>query len=194
MTQAAEIRKQILKDRDALSSEERHEKSRLIGERLLELSAILTSESIFIYADFRSEVETTTIIDKLLRLGKQVSVPLTRVAERRLDIISITDPATQLIPGYCDIPEPREALVETNSLSPEQLDAIVLPGSVFDQRGGRFGYGGGFYDRLLAQIPDAHRIALAFDLQVIDRLPLQPHDQILDMVITESRTIRGHSR
>lgn len=177
-----------------LSPQERHEKSRLIGERLLKLEAILTSQSIFIYVDFRSEVETTPIIDTLLGLGKQVSVPLTRVAQRRLDIISITDPATQLIPGYCDIPEPREALVETNSLSPEQLDAIVLPGSVFDLRGGRFGYGGGFYDRLLEQIPDAHRIALGFDLQVIDRLPLQPHDQILDMVVTESRTIRGQSR
>ena len=98
-----------------------------------------------------------------------------------------------MVPGYCTIPEPSEEHARGNGLDPDQLDLIILPGSVFDLSGGRFGYGGGFYDRLLAQIPDAHRVALAFDLQVVDELPLQPHDELLDMIITESRVITGRS-
>ena len=61
---------------------------------------------------------------------------------------------------------------------------------MFDERGGRYGYGGGYYDRLLAQIPSAVRYGLAFELQIRERLQLQPHDQILDAIFTENRVIR----
>jgi 5-formyltetrahydrofolate cyclo-ligase len=66
-----------------------------------------------------------------------------------------------------------------------------MPGSVFDLRGGRLGYGGGFYDRFLqTAAPQALRIGLAYDLQVVAAVPLQRHDQQLDYLVTETRTIR----
>jgi 5-formyltetrahydrofolate cyclo-ligase len=73
-------------------------------------------------------------------------------------------------------------------VDPEKIEVILLPGSVFDKRGGRFGYGGGFYDRFVSAIPSATRIALAYDLQVVEHLPLQPHDELLNYVITQSET------
>jgi len=130
-----------------------------------------------------------SIIRSLLDLGKKVSVPLTRVAEKRLDIVELEDPEGDLVPGYCNIPEPTQQLAAEKTISPEELELIVLPGSVFDERGGRFGYGGGYYDRLLEQIPSAARYGLAFDLQIVEKLNLQPHDQILDSIITEQRII-----
>lgn len=194
MTHPADLRKQILTARNKLDPAQRHERSRQIRERLLSLDEIQASLNIFIYVNFRSEVETVGIIDELLAQGKNVSVPLTRIEEKRLEIVSISDPDKELVPGYCDIPEPREELVRTNSVDPEQLDVIVLPGSVFDLRGGRFGYGGGYYDRLLASIPRARRVALAFELQIVDKLPLQNHDEILDTIVTEQRLISSLSR
>ena len=110
--------------------------------------------------------------------------------EKRLDAIRITQPENDLVPGYCDIPEPKEELFISRYQAPESIDAIILPGSVFDERCGRFGYGGGFYDRFVSNIPSAHRIALAFELQIVERAPLQDHDELLDMVITEQKVIR----
>jgi len=194
MTDSAELRNKILAARNEIKPEKRQAANLRINERLLALDEIRSSKNIFIYVSFRSEVETRTIIDDLLARGKQVSVPLTRIKEKRLEVISITNPDEQLIPGYCDIPEPREELTRANAIDPQLLDVIVLPGSVFDLRGGRFGYGGGYYDRLLASIPRARRLALAYEIQIVDKLPLQPHDELMDTIITEERLISGHSR
>ena len=138
-------------------------------------------------------METLPLIRALLADGRNVSVPLTRVQEKRLDIVSLTNPESQLVPGYCGIPEPKEPK-PSELVDPRVLDAIILPGSVFDLRGGRFGYGGGYYDRLLSMIPGAARIALAFELQVVNMLPLQDHDEIMDCIVTEDRVIRSTAR
>ncbi len=191
MTDARQLRKQTLAARNALSAEDLRKKSAAIGERLLALPEIRHSSNIFLYVSFRSEVQTTEILAKLLSMGKSVSVPITYVKERRLDAIRITDPEQELVAGYCDIPEPRPEILVSNYVAPETIDAIILPGSVFDLRCGRFGYGGGFYDRFVSSVPSALRIGLAFDLQIVERAPLQDHDELLDMVVTETRLIRG---
>jgi 5-formyltetrahydrofolate cyclo-ligase len=162
-----------------------------IQHRLLELEQLQKRQSIFVYVSFRSEVATLSLIDTLIEMGKAVIVPITRIEEKRLDAIRITNRLTDLIPGYCNIPEPKDALCTTAAVAPEEIETILLPGSVFDERGGRFGYGGGYYDRFLASVPTAARIGLAFDLQIIEKAPLQQHDELLDLVVTESRVIRG---
>lgn len=191
MIDPKQIRKDLLAQRNALSLSELKERSALISKTLLELEPIKNSKTIFVYVSFRSEVNTEELIDTLIGMGKTVTVPITRVKEKRLDAISIQSRSEDLVPGYCDIPEPKAELYPGQSVSPEQIDAILLPGSVFDERGGRFGYGGGYYDRFVSSVPDAVRIGLAFDLQIIEKAPLAPHDEILDLVVTESRVIRG---
>ncbi len=191
MTEGATLRKNILATRDQLSREEIAVKSQAIQQVLLNLEQVRNRQSIFVYVSFRSEVATFDLIDILIEMGKTVTVPITRVREKRLDAIRITNPATDLQPGYCMIPEPREDICRTNQVAPDTIETILLPGSVFDNRGGRFGYGGGYYDRFLAKNPAAARIGLAFDLQIIDRAPLSVHDQVLDLVVTETRLISG---
>ncbi len=191
MNDAVQLRKDILAARNRLTPTEISDKSKAICQTLLELAPIRNCQSIFVYVSFRSEVATFDLIDRLLALDKTVSVPITRVEEKRLDAIRITNRATDLVKGYCAIPEPKEELWQSHLLAPEKIETILLPGSVFDKRGGRFGYGGGYYDRLLASIPAATRIGLAFDLQIIDMAPLSDHDQILDLVVTESRVIES---
>lgn len=194
MKKSNTLRTETLHRRDQLAGPERREKSERIARVLLSTDAVRSSDSIFIYVSFRSEVETLSLIRSLLDMGKKVSVPLTRVAEKRLDIVVIENPDQDLAPGYCKIPEPTEEVAAARTISAEELDLIILPGSVFDERGGRFGYGGGYYDRLLAQIPSAARYGLAFELQIVEQIDLQPHDQILDAIITEERLIKVSDR
>jgi 5-formyltetrahydrofolate cyclo-ligase len=191
MLDSSQLRKKILAERNRLTQKEIETKSHAIQHRLLALEQIRDRQSIFVYVSFRSEVATLTLIDALIDMGKTVIVPITRVQEKRLDAIHITNRATDLEPGYCDIPEPKEELCKTREFAPETIETILLPGSVFDERGGRFGYGGGYYDRFLAKVPTAARIGLAFDLQIVEKAPLQEHDEILDLVVTESRVIRS---
>lgn len=191
MLDSAQLRKKILTERNKLTAQEIETKSLAIQERLLALEQIRNRQSIFVYVSFRSEVATLSLIDALIDMGKTVIVPITRVQEKRLDAIHITNRLTDLEPGYCDIPEPKEELCLSRAIAPEKIETILLPGSVFDMRGGRFGYGGGYYDRFLDKVPKATRIGLAFDLQIIEKAPLQEHDQLLDFVVTENRVIRN---
>ena len=146
------------------------------------------------YAHFRSEVQTITAMEKCLASGKRVALPLTVSAENRLYPYLVEDPDRDLKSGYCSIPEPDPA--KARLLAPGEIEVVVVPGSVFDASGGRFGYGGGFYDRFLAnQAPQAFRIGLAFELQVVaETLPLAPHDQRVDCLVTEKNIFRTGRR
>lgn len=186
------LRKTTLIARNDLHLQDRQSMSCKITQTVLLLEEITTSETLFIYVDFRSEVETHILIAELLRRGKRVVVPLTLVKEKRLLPVAITDLEKDLVPGYCSIPEPRLGIRKSHMVASREIETIILPGSVFDERGGRLGYGGGYYDRFMAcDAPNARRIGLAFDFQVIDRLALQAHDELLDLIITEKRTIHG---
>jgi len=189
-----QIRKDILARRDKLTSQQIATMSLAIEHRLFDRPEIQAAQCVFTYVNFRSEVRTREIIKRFLHQKKLVAVPVTRVKEKRLDIVTISDLDTDLIPGYCGIPEPRKECVAGGLISASDIDAIILPGSVFDKKCGRFGYGGGYYDRLLASIPQAKRIALAFELQLTTALPLEEHDEILDYVITEKQTIANPDR
>ncbi|WP_163340505.1 5-formyltetrahydrofolate cyclo-ligase [Desulfopila sp. IMCC35008] len=191
MEDGKQMRSRILAKRDSMTAADRSTKSSAICATLMTLDEIQDSSTIFLYVSFRSEVQTIELLNTLIQNGKKVCVPITYVKEKRLDAIHITDPDKQFVPGYCNIPEPAPEILTTNLVPPESIDTVILPGSVFDRRCGRFGYGGGFYDRFVSAIPKAHRIALAYDLQIVERAPLQPHDEILDLVITETRVIRG---
>lgn len=183
------IRREILRQRDALPAALRHNKSTFIHERVLADPTINKARTIFTYINFRSEVETMTLIALWIASGKTVCVPLTLVDDSRLVAYQITDLANDLTPGYCQIPEPDPS--SATMINPSDIDVIILPGSAFDLYGGRLGYGGGFYDRFITnQAPHATRIGLAFELQVIDNLPLLPHDQPLNALITEARTLQ----
>jgi 5-formyltetrahydrofolate cyclo-ligase len=183
------LRRNLLARRDALPSQERHHLSRIVCERLWQLPEFARASLVFTYVSFRSEVETLALIRRCLAAGKQVTVPLTLTHPPELKAIRVVDVDRDLSPGYCGILEPDpERLPETD---PEVIEIIILPGAVFDRQGGRLGYGGGYYDRFLAvAAPAALRIGLAFELQVIEKVPTEAHDQPIDFLITEKGITR----
>ena len=186
------LRKDTLIKRDKLSSIEQRDLGQLIMDRVLSMAKFQSAATVFIYVDFRSEVATRPLIDHMLKCGKKVVVPVTLVQNKDLLAVSITDPDKELAPGYCSIPEPIIEIREKQMLSPDRIDIIFLPGSVFDERGGRMGYGGGYYDRFVsAKAPQAVRVGLAYELQMVQSAPLQVHDEFLDFIVTEKRIITG---
>ncbi len=181
-------RHKIIAGRDRLSPAELVEKSGRITRGLFSFKEIRAAHIFFIYLHFRSEVQTLDIVRRCLAEGKTVTVPLTMVGESRLLAVRITDPQNQLEPGYCTIPEPVQSLVPGSVVDPAKIDVVIVPGSVFDRFGGRLGYGGGYYDRFLAQeAANVLRIGLAYELQLVDQVPLEPHDQLMDFIVTEKK-------
>jgi 5-formyltetrahydrofolate cyclo-ligase len=182
------LRRRILAARDGLPVAARREKSRAVLDNFLRLPGMQEWSTLFIYVHFRSEVETVELIKECLGCGMRVAVPLVDASARRMLPLLIRDPAKDLAPGYYDIPEPDPA--RALPVEPKEIDAAVIPGSVFDIHGGRLGYGGGYYDRFLANdAPQAKRIGFAFEMQVVDKVPLESHDQLLDILITEKRIV-----
>lgn len=182
------LRKRVLQARDLIPEQERNRKSTEITERVLNLKDFQSSRSVFIYVGFRSEVSTTGLIRRAITMGKKVSVPLSVIEGHLLIPYQITDPEKELQPGYCSIPEPDPN--SANPIDPAEIDLIVLPGSVFDPRGGRLGYGGGYYDRFISrQASLAVRVGIAFEEQVVTSVPVEKHDQPVDILVTEKRVV-----
>ena len=183
------LRRAALARRDAMTQEERDARDAAIARRLLALPEIAQAQLICAYVNFRSEAATRPLIGHWLAAGVRVAAPITITRPRRLAIHELHAPEDDLRPGYCGIPEPDPA--RCPAVDPAAIDIVIVPGSVFDEQGGRLGYGGGYYDRFLAQeAPQALRVALAYETQIQEEpLPLAPHDQPMNYIISEKRAI-----
>jgi 5-formyltetrahydrofolate cyclo-ligase len=180
-------RGRALAARDALAPAGRARLSALVCARAAALPELRGARSILLFASFRSEVDTRTLLDALLARGAAIALPRI-IGPHLLEARHVTDPDTDLEPGVWGIPEPREGLP---AVPPRRIDAVVVPGAAFSVAGARCGYGGGFYDAYLPKLrPGTPRIALAFEVQVVAELPSEPHDLRVDVIATESRVIR----
>jgi 5-formyltetrahydrofolate cyclo-ligase len=184
------IRQSILSVRRALSEGERLARSRRVWEHVATLACYQRARMVLAYMAFDDEVLTDGLIRQAMASGKQIVLPVVQADRQDLALYVIEDLERDVAPGYCGILEPRPQ--STRVVAPERLDLAFVPGVVFDLRGGRLGYGAGFYDRLLSQLPRGiSTVGLAFDFQIIPRLPLQPHDIMLEAIVTDSRAIWG---
>lgn len=183
----AQARDGALAARDALPAEERARLSAAICARAGALPEIAQAQTTMLFASFGSEVNTARLIDQVLDDGRVLCLPRV-LSPQSMAAFRVTDPSADLAPGAWSIPEPRPGLVE---VAPADIDVVIVPGSVFDAGCERCGYGGGFYDSYLPRTrPGVPRIALAFEAQVVVRLPCEPHDLKMDAIVTESRVIR----
>ncbi len=183
----------MLASRDALDPDSRRRWSELVGQRLFALEEFSRSSMVLFYFSFRSEVDTRQLIEQAMAQGRTVCLPRSLVTEKELEVYQVDDLESQVAAGAYGIQEPvpgRARLVD-----PSSLELVLVPGSAFDLRCGRLGYGGGYYDRFLStRASQALRVGLAYSVQVVERLPLLPHDQPLDLLITEKEVIRCPGR
>lgn len=94
------------------------------------------------------------------------------------------------IPGGRRIFQPMDTQARCD---PQDVSIILVPGLAFGRDGSRLGRGAGFYDRFLSAHPDALRAGIAYSDQVLDTLPEDPHDQRMDILLTDAGVIRMNS-
>jgi len=188
MRRKKDLRESMLIKRDMLSPQERMRKSLMIKRRFFSTPEYKEAGVIAYYMSFRSEVETENMIRESLKLGKKVVLPVSRVKRKELQMVYVKNFDKDFKPGTYGILEPKNTKVKLDDLS--QLDIVVLPGSVFDLSGYRLGYGGGYYDRFLQTLgSETVIIGLAYEFQVVNEVPREPHDIPVHQIVTENRII-----
>lgn len=179
------LRESVLARREAMDSRARVDKSRDIMRTISGLESYLGSGVVLAYAGFGSELQTDGFLRRTLELGKILVLPRVNRETKSLDIYEVRDPERDLTPGAWGIREPDPERCAPADL--RSVDFVLVPGVAFDVLGGRLGYGAGFYDRLLSadQAAEARLVAGAFEIQMVDEVPMTELDVFVDMVVTE---------
>ncbi len=183
-----EIRRKILKKRFSLLSEDIRDKSQQVFLNLTETVEYINSRNIMFYVATRSEVQTEEMIKTSIKMGKNVFVPIILTECLNLAPSKIFDFDIELEKGKKGILEPKK---EYYRLFPsENIDLIIVPGVAFDLSGNRIGRGFGYYDNFLRKVPSSAKIAaLAFEMQIVKKIPNDKNDIPVHKIITEKRII-----
>jgi 5-formyltetrahydrofolate cyclo-ligase len=167
--------------------------SRHIFRQIVALPQYARAKTLMLYIDFGSEVRTRWFFPTAWDEGKRIVVPYCNDGDIELFRL---DSLEELAPGTMGILEPKRELRDDadRQIDPSELDVIVAPGLAFDRRGGRVGYGKGYYDRLLHQIRvDATKLAVCFECQMFPEVPQLPHDIRMDTIVTETAVYRANA-
>jgi 5-formyltetrahydrofolate cyclo-ligase len=181
------LRERVVARRDRLPAAARRARSARVFDHVVALPELATADSVLCFVSFGSEVDTSLLLRWCLDQGKRVALPRI-VGRRRMEAFWVEDPARDLESGSYGIREPR---AELPLAPPEAIDVVIVPGSAFGRSGDRMGYGGGFYDTFMARLrPRTPRVALAFELQLVDDVPEEGHDLRVDALVTERGVLR----
>jgi 5-formyltetrahydrofolate cyclo-ligase len=173
---------------------QKSEISRQILARFLALPEYAAAGTVLFYLDAHSEVRTRDDLAHTLVGPKGIAVPFCQNGQ--LELFHLQQMA-ELQSGAYGILEPHPAIRSTASkkIDLRAVDVALIPGVAFDRRGARLGAGKGYYDKLLQNArPDTLLVGAAFECQVFDQLPMEPHDILMDRVITESAVYVGAGR
>lgn len=186
MTRAdkSDLRRSYCTVREELPEAGVAEGSAAVCRRLAQMPVITEADTILTYLAFRNEVD----LRSLFTLLPEVRWVLPRIEGRRMTLHPYEP--ERLVRHRYGMLEPR---ADAPTVAPEDVDVVLVPGVCFDSRGGRIGFGGGFYDRFLVQT-DATRIGVSYDCCLAEEVPCAEYDQRMDWVVTPSTTIHSAPR
>lgn len=185
------LRKSKIAARDALSPEERVRLSKSMVSRILSSDVFRDAKTVLIYRATRGEARLEALeeaVQKAAEAGdsfmaeKRLLFPLCITNEDMIALLPDGPDAWQ--EGYYGIWEPiREKSLE---VAPEEIDLVICPCTVFDEKCGRMGMGAGFYDRYLEKCVNARVVSVAFEVQKADSIPMAPWDKPMEMTFTDA--------
>lgn len=182
----AALRTQLLARRDQMEEGQRIEGAKVIAARAeATLAALAPGDAVAVYAAKGSEVDATLIDARARQLGLRVGYPRVVRAQHWLSFHEVT--LAELSRAGFGLREPAEG---AQLLPLSDIRCFFVPGLAFDATGGRLGWGRGYYDNTFARAPHALRIGLAFECQVVDRVPMGEHDIPLHELFTEAHARR----
>ena len=172
--------KELMKSHSDL---EKSQKSDIIKKKLFNEEIFKKAKVVMFYVSLKDEVNTLSMIDEAVKMGKRVCVPVILKDEKRLIAGEIKDRERDLEKQHFGIYQPIAGHVREVPL--EDIDLVVVPGIAFDKNNVRLGRGHGYYDRFLCGLPKRTKtIGLAFDFQVVESLPQDSHDVPVSKTIT----------
>lgn len=179
------IRKEILQKRNQLTQAEVILKSDIITNKMRQLKEWKEAENVLLYADFRNEVMTDKLILYAILDNKKVYLP--KIEGNDMSFYRIYS-LEELCSGYMGIREPIDSDFECFHTGSEN-SICITPGAAFDSFGARIGYGKGYYDRFLARNRMNAVTAVAYELQIQEKLPSEREDYRVQKIVTEERII-----
>jgi 5-formyltetrahydrofolate cyclo-ligase len=190
-TEKRGLRREAASMRLLLSEAERRQRSRKILENLEQWPPFAQARVVGLFSSLPPEPDTTIISDLCSRRGQRLAYPrvLRDAGGVRIRLFEVSSRA-ELVEGYRGIREP----FEQRPLDVADVDVLLVPGLLFDRRGYRLGLGGGCYDRLLGAGRPGWAIGLAFAVQLVERVPTEPHDARLDGVATDEGVLHRGQR
>jgi 5-formyltetrahydrofolate cyclo-ligase len=188
MDRKSEIRKKALEQRSKISFSKINQWSKKICDKFFSLSELNTAKKIMSFVTKSKEVNTFSLMERLLDEGYLLYVPFTRKDKIALGTAQINDLDHDLMQGVFDVLEPLNNI--RDETPPEDLDIIIVPGLVFTRDGYRIGYGGGYYDSFLAEHgSDSLKVGFCYSQFLTDEIPIEEHDIPVDIIITEKEII-----
>ncbi|MDS1029199.1 5-formyltetrahydrofolate cyclo-ligase [Bacillota bacterium LX-D] len=182
------LRQEVLTKRKELVPEVVAEKSSLIINKVIALEEYQKAKTIMLYLAFRNEVDTTLLIKHAMTEGKKVVIPVSDMQNIALIPTELRNYPGDLEEGAYGILEPKKEAF--HFVDPQEIDLLIVPGVAFDGQGYRLGYGAGYYDRFIPQLrTDTTILALAFELQIVQRVFPESHDKQMQFIVTEERIL-----
>ena len=183
--QKKSLRKKMRLLRQSMSEDKRNAAGHKIISQFINSDDYQESSTIMAYASMPEEIQLKELFDNAFANDKILAIPLI-VGRGTMKPVYLPS-MESLEVGDFGILTVRQENCQFVDFS--DIDCIIVPGVAFDRQGNRLGLGGGYYDRFLQCVPMAKRIALAFDYQLLDNIPVESHDIKLDMIITETETL-----
>ncbi len=171
--------------RNSIPKNDRKNKSILACENLFRLpmfNSDMQDENVMLYLNFDSEISNEQLIDSFRKRNANIYLPrVISFEDATMDIVLYNE-GDKVKKNKYGIKEP----VSNETISPEELDYIIVPALAFDNEMRRLGYGGGFYDRILSSIPE-HCVKIGFSYyeQIFDEIPYEKHDQKMDLILSD---------
>lgn len=185
-----ELRKSKILARNNLSPADRAKFSKRIVERILAYKQFRDAQTIMIYRATKGEVSLKELELAVQGLDKRLVYPLCISKSEMVALCPNDENAWKS--GFCGIEEPiRE---QSTQIAPQDIDMIICPCTVFDEQGGRMGMGAGFYDRFLEKCINACVVAVAFEVQKTESVPMEAWDKQMDIIFTEKATYLKHCK
>lgn len=182
-----ELRGKFLKMRNELDSKNVKQLSEVISNKIINSLYFRQAENISVYIPSNNEVDIRIVIEKAWELNKNVLAPKTDPILKQINFYKINS-WEELKMGNFRISEPIVGKKKPFPIG--NIEVILIPGILFDYNGYRIGYGGGYYDRFLTLCNTSlYKVGIAYNFQVIKRLPILDHDYAVDKIVTEKKSV-----
>lgn len=178
-----EARARLMVENRRHARAEREEASRRICLRLMERQEWRAAWRVLAFVPLASEPDIRPVLQAALSHGRSLALPRHDAVTGTYRAVEVRSLELDLVPGAFGILEPGP---HCHEIATNPLDLILVPGLGFSGCMGRLGRGRGHYDRLLCGVSGV-KCGVAFDWQIADEVPMEPHDVRMDAVVTPSR-------